>query len=551
MLKTLLYPLLISSILLTGCVDRTIVRFQVSPGLELRTKIEVDENPGHSVLRLELERPVIVQNPRNAVILEFTPSFEQADLTLTMGGSALFIESLDSRFVNADPAGTVSFSIPVEVGVRFDGLVLDLPGREGEFSAAELLSAGFGEEVAGVVFGPSPEIDTRVGVSIHRGNPHSRVIFDISRLSMRYEGIAAISLEYTYTPDQNRPDRVSLVAGSPGNSTVFDLRLREGDGAVYLYEGVCGFVPGFVEFHIEGGGFGITSLSVDEIPRDDGAGIVPIPIDMGGVIGYSRDQWRDDEFEIFSWNLYPEILIIDTISYTVQSDFFKRLAFFVEKAGSAGRLLPDRELEGKHGWNAHDYLAEDLARFFSLAEEEAFILGDKELILREMLAANKVIRRENGQWLPGNGGLISLSQESSPRLRELFMIHEGYHGVFFSDADYRELCFSVWQGLSLTEQWFWREFLQLREYNSRDDFLVVNEFQAYLMQVLPERLEAYYWDYTVPGLVAAVPRTAPVIEELKLRYPDTFHRSAEALEAYLLEAAGIGAADLFCLQSRE
>ena len=80
---------------------------------------------------------------------------------------------------------------------------------------------------------------------------------------------------------------------------------------------------------------------------------------------------------------------------------------------------------------------------------------------------------------------------------------------------------------------------------------MVNEFQAYLMQVPRENLDAYYWDYTVPDLVRAVPRTASLVADLETYYPDTFHRSAEMLEVYLLEEAGIGAADLFCLQARE
>ena len=54
-------------------------------------------------------------------------------------------------------------------------------------------------------------------------------------------------------------------------------------------------------------------------------------------------------------------------SYEIQDAFFKRLAFFVEKAGHAGRIESLSALGGLHGYNAHDYRAEDLARFFDTA----------------------------------------------------------------------------------------------------------------------------------------------------------------------------------------
>ena len=81
------------------------------------------------------------------------------------------------------------------------------------------------------------------------------------------------------------------------------------------------------------------------------------------VLLYDPEHWRQPDYELFSWTRFPGILIMDTASYAVQSRFFKRLAFYVEKRGYRGRLIPEEEFAGLHGFNAHDYRAEDLARF--------------------------------------------------------------------------------------------------------------------------------------------------------------------------------------------
>ena len=95
----------------------------------------------------------------------------------------------------------------------------------------------------------------------------------------------------------------------------------------------------------------------------------PIPSDLG-LVGsyYPRSAWRQSDYELFAWNLYPSILIFDMRSYEVQSRFFKRLAFFVEKRGFRGEMLSDAELAARHGWNAHNYRPEDLAGFYNVAD---------------------------------------------------------------------------------------------------------------------------------------------------------------------------------------
>ena len=59
---------------------------------------------------------------------------------------------------------------------------------------------------------------------------------------------------------------------------------------------------------------------------------------------------------------------------TFRTGFFRRLSYFVEKKGFRGSLMTNSELEGMHGWNAHDYRPEDLALFYTVADKQDFPL---------------------------------------------------------------------------------------------------------------------------------------------------------------------------------
>ncbi|MBN1687158.1 MAG: hypothetical protein JW852_10915 [Spirochaetales bacterium] len=555
MLKSLCIAVVSSLLLSSGCAVRETVDFHVNDDIVLRVKVDAEDLQSRGVCSFNLERPVVVQGSDQALILELPPQTGDIGLAIETAESVMIDYVLDADFaeslgVSAQPEN-VTFSVPLASGTKFDRFTLSY-GTRGA-SAAEMFPvyAGFGAAAEGVFREPAPLVDARIAIDRHVSNPHESTFYDISAITDSLTGIARVAFGYSYEPVDGEPCNVTLAAKGAGGSVRFAVKLREGRATVYLYEGMCGFAPETVEVLVEGHGFSLTSLEISEVPDGTGAGVQPLPIDMGGLIIYPMDRWRNEDYELFSWNLRPEILIVDTVSYAVQSEFFKRLAFFVEKSGSAGSLLSDEKISGKHGWNAHDYQAEDLARFFNRAKAENFQLGERELLLREILVNRGIIRDGNGVWLPGAGGLLSLSQESTPRLRELFMAHEGYHGIFFTDPGYRKISFAVWSSLSPLEQRFWREFLALREYNVNDEFLVVNEFQAYLMQVSHDNLEAYYWDYSVPALVDAEPKTGALVIELEAAYPDTFHRSALALENYLLIETGVGAADLFCLRGIE
>jgi hypothetical protein len=223
---------------------------------------------------------------------------------------------------------------------------------------------------------------------------------------------------------------------------------------------------------------------------------VPIKIDPGLIPGWKNNSWRNSDFELFEWDRFPGILYFDTADYAVQDDLFRRLAYYVEKAGYRGRLVPDSELEGKHGYNAHDYSASSLARFFAQAEREHFMLNKRELRLKEILLANGVIiRSANGSLSAGKGAVISVSQESPLSLRTTFIAHEGWHGLYFTDSDFRNTIASVYYTMDPKTLAFLIKYFQITptlNYDVNDDDLMKNEFMAYMLQRSASQTASYF-----------------------------------------------------------
>jgi hypothetical protein len=543
LLITVLLSLFILSF--TGCGESPTLDF-FAERVALSTRYAHKRSDGDiSSHSFQLERPILIGERAKSLALEMPVDFGTVRLELLDGQEIVLEEQLE----NGRGIETIEFRIPLPPGFRFDTLVLHYP--ESDIYTFPV-AAGIREDFLGVRFLPDYAVDTRIKVYDHAGPSSESINFDLSALVRGLKGLVQIRLDYRFegaarSVAGSAAQSVAIQARAGSQSAEFVLRPAIGASSIFFYEGICDFVPESLEIHTSVRGFELIGLSVLSLPVGDDSHGAPLPADMGAVISYRSAMWRHDDYELFSWNLFPEIIIIDTASYKIQSDYFKRLAFFVEKAATAGSLASDEFLKDKHGWNAHDYQASDLARFFSRAAIENFPLNPREVHLVEILLENGLLKEEDGEYQPGKGGIISLSQESEPRLRSLFMVHEGYHGIFFSNSQYRAESFNTWNALSELEQNFWKEFLKLRKYNVNDLFLIVNEFQAYLMQVEEARLDAYYWDYTVPGLAEAVPRIRNLIERLGREYPDTFHKSAKFIEAAVRKAAGIGAEDLVCL----
>jgi hypothetical protein len=187
-------------------------------------------------------------------------------------------------------------------------------------------------------------------------------------------------------------------------------------------------------------------------------------------------------FDLYRWDRFPSILVIDTPDLGFQDRMFSRLAFFLEKRGFRGRLLDNKTLENLHGWNAHDYGPEGLASFFNAAELTGLTLNAEEITLRDLTLGQGILALVRDRYAPGAGGILSISRSSSAIERRLLLAHESFHGIFFASPEYREFCFQLWDSLSTRTRAFFRRFLDELGYDADYRYLCVNEFQAYLMQ---------------------------------------------------------------------
>jgi len=230
----------------------------------------------------------------------------------------------------------------------------------------------------------------------------------------------------------------------------------------------------------------------------------PITADPGLVLSWPVENWRDKRYEIFRWEQFPSLLIFDFADYAVQDRMLKRLAFFVEKKGFRGRLAPDSEIAELHAWNAHDYRAEDLARFFQAARAAQFPLLAEERELERILLNEGVIRTgaagaaSGGTITAGEGGIISISRESNASLRALFMAHEGFHGIFFVDGDFRDFTRGRWRQLPAQAKRFIVSYFGYQQYDTADDYLLINEFMGHVLQQ-PVSQAGYYFGVTLPS----------------------------------------------------
>jgi hypothetical protein len=335
------------------------------------------------------------------------------------------------------------------------------------------------------------------------------------------------------------------------------MYVKEGNNTVYLYSRSLGFTPRSVNISLpdspetiegEAGSFSVRSVTIEQVPMYAEESPEPLPADMGTVLRYDQRDWRRSDWELFSWSVFPRMLIFDFKNYAIQARFLKRLAFFVEKQGFTGELHPNETIRDLHGWNAHDYRARDLAAFFDMAARQNFPLNKEERVLAQILVDNGIIRKNGDGYEPGRGGFITVSRESSSRLRHLLLTHEGAHGLFFVSPRYRERISEIWSPLSELEKNFWSRFLAWRNYNVEDQYLMENEFQAYLMQQHISYTDTYFKEYILPRYITAFPEHEEEMRRLLEEHPDHFVLNTRKVSDAARKAAGVTAGDLVRLR---
>ena len=362
-----------------------------------------------------------------------------------------------------------------------------------------------------------------------------------------------VAVEYVPQAGQDTPAARAVQVLVPDAGQRWRVTLRPGLRSYTLRFGPGEVAPDVVEVKIGPAGTRVVAVQAEQqVPTGVDQTLEPLSVEVGQLLHIPHSWWRNPEFELYRWSLYPRILLIDTRSYAIQSSFFARLAYFVEKDGFRGRLLSDTELAGRHDWNAHNYNGEGLAAFYNAAERTSFTLNRHELILRDIAQAHGIIRRVPSGWSPGEGGILSVSQESFHELRALLLIHEVTHGLFYEEPAFQAGVFDYWDRvLSDAERDYWRVLLRSVSYDPTDRYLMVNEFQAYLLQQRLASVRWYMGTRLADRLRAALPREVGWINRFLQSNPNTFYDAAFALNRLLWEEAGFLGADFWSVERVE
>lgn len=396
------------------------------------------------------------------------------------------------------------------------------------------------------------ETDTialRYGTGYRKEGPHTELTLpdaeDAIRVTLRGREIAGnIPSADVIAPSFERPS-VTLEVGDLSRWAVYP---RDGELEIYLYSATVG---GAIDrLVLDSGPLDVELVSADavELSADPN---VPLAADPWTILTYPQEQWRTSELEVFEWAAYPDVFILDFRDYAVQSDYFRRLAFFTEKRGYRGRIPPVSELAARHGWNAHNYSADGLHAFFETAAAEGYALTEGETALRR-LAVDLGILVEDGNGLrAGAAGLLSISRESPPILRELLLTHEAFHGVFYVRPEFRRFTRDVWQAMPESARSFWTGFLSYMTYDPSDSYLMVNEFQAYVLQQRPRAVDWYFSERVGERLVRAGSPAGESLRALVADSPRYFWDTARTLNSFVLRSENLLGGDVYALRPIE
>jgi hypothetical protein len=129
-------------------------------------------------------------------------------------------------------------------------------------------------------------------------------------------------------------------------------------------------------------------------------------------------------------------------------------------------------------------------------------------------------------------------------LRELLVRHEAFHGVFYEEPGFREGVTRVWQALTDEERDYWRRVLGYMTYDPADEYLMINEFQAYLMQQPLDRVSPYLRGTLARRYMAARPNRRAETEQFLSAYPRTFIDAAREVDALLSRYSALSAGEV-------
>lgn len=512
------------------------------------------------------DKPVIVSGTESGFFIDYTIDTPGIAVGLALLGTGR--EQLRSVPLPVQYETSVRYTVRLQKDESIAGFALE-SSREG---AVTIRAAGIEPFRFGFRYAPG-EVSVSEGILITTllsgSDGAISLLFDASAPGgspfSKTGAFVGLETRETGTARGRGPSaKLSIADAATGKSSEYELSLSPARQTFYFPPAALGFIPGALELSTDGA---LLELAIGPIPagHELQAGsaydprITPIPADTGTMLSYPKTAWRQSGFELFSWNIFPEVLVFDFADYAIQAKFFGRLGFFVAVTGEAGRIEDWSYYAGRHVYNAHDYRPEDLAAFFELARRDGIALNAQETFLMDLCLERGILRIEGGAVVPGRGAVLSFSEETSPLwLRKRLLTHETAHGLFYASAAYRDACTALWRRLTDHERGFFELFLlnkgrlDGREgydgYDVTNEYLTVNETQAHIVQLDRGEVSAYFGMY-FSRMKAMLPGHESLYRQVE-RDPGMFDRVRTAFEEAIFDATGIRNGVFYTLTAR-
>ena len=171
--------------------------------------------------------------------------------------------------------------------------------------------------------------------------------------------------------------------------------------------------------------------------------------------------------------------------------------------------------------------------FFSRRRREIFSPGAEEAELEGLLLRAGVLEEDGGRIGPGQGrdhlDLARVRSGAAPDLRHARIRPRN----LLPDPDYRSFATSLWSSVDSRERWFWRTYFGWAGYDVGSDYLMGNEFQAYLLQQPVAAADDYFAKRKSAELLAKHPELKERMDAYMGEFGSSFAQRAKRLEDWL------------------
>ena len=213
---------------------------------------------------------------------------------------------------------------------------------------------------------------------------------------------------------------------------------------------------------------------------------------------------RTGELTVWQMAENPSIYIFDFPGLTYQGRSFNRITQFTEQQTTEPypKVLSNQELaryvEAARRTQAdfafgHDVLISELVQFFNFALRDKVELNPEEIVIREFLMEQGLVRFWRGFYQAMKPGVVVLAIPQtqdrkatepmvSPGARYAILLHELAHGEYYANPHYAKYCQRFWyETMTENQRELFKRFLANFNYVVNNEELLINEMQAYLM----------------------------------------------------------------------